>query len=148
MGVFKSAIAALVVAAAVWTGSRAILADLRLAYRDAPVHAVRPELSAQVAAMKRKMAPGAWAIFVGNKTPPDGWQSVMWQREFFPTRVLLLQAGKRPWRSTFATLRAFFPVRYAISVGSPPEDPGFLWFDRFPPVPGASGDMWFGELKP
>ncbi len=148
MRALRLAAAAVVLAASVWTGVRGLAADLRVAFRDAPLRVISPQMAAQVAAMKKKMAPGARVIYLGNRKPPDGWQSVLWQRAFSPTRVVVIQKSSQPMRSVFDSFRAVFAARYALSVGSPPEDPGFLWREEFPPLPGTSDVAWFGELKP
>jgi hypothetical protein len=131
--------------------------DFRLASRSAPRHAIPPELDAEVRRLRTKLPPNASIFFLGYDSPPDVWHSRLWQRALYPTRVVILerQPGavipggtiEDPWAG-LRELQRTLSIRYALSAGNPPDDPGFLSRVEMPRIPGYPYIVWFGELRP
>jgi hypothetical protein len=143
---------ALVLGASLVTGLRGFAADLRQAYRGAPRHAIPPELVEEARMIEARVPAGASIAYVGNQEPPDVWFSRLWQRALYPRRVLLFdtepRASNQPRVQALEASRAAYSIRYAISAGNPPRDPGFLSRVELPPIPGYPYVLWFGELAP
>lgn len=138
-------------------GIRGFAADLRVAFRSAPLHAIPLELSDCARMLKARIPREASVVFLGNQNPPDNWYSRLWQRALYPRRVLILEPGPgaveldtagRPRVPGLDELRAAYSIRYAISAGNPPEDLGFLSHVELPSIPGYPYVNWFGELNP
>lgn len=148
--------AAVVFAGALAAGGRAIVEDLRTAFRQAPTRILPPEIEEQARKIRSRIPPGSVVLYVGNRRPPDTWYSRLWQRALYPTRLVIaereksavvLDRGEAP-RATVRQLRDAFSPGFAISAGIPPEDPGFSSHEILPAVPGYPYETWFGELKP
>lgn len=138
-------------------GYRGFASDLRLAFGSAPMHAIAPELMDQARMLRRRIPRGDSILYLGNQNPPDNWYSRLWQRALYPRRLLILErapsavkldTAARPRLPGLDELRAAYPIRYAISAGNPPADPGFIAHEELPPVPGFPYAVWFGELAP
>lgn len=148
---------AVVLATSLWAGVRGFAADIRLAFVDAPRHAIPPEILEQARLLKARIPRDAYVLYVGNQTPPDNWFSRLWQRALYPRRVLILEQGKRAVTldtkeqlrvKGLEELRAEYSVRYALSAGNPPTDPGFLTREELSRIPQYPYVTWFGVLKP
>jgi hypothetical protein len=139
--------AAVVLGTALWTAGVRFVSEIRTVFRDAPRRVIAPEIRAQVAALKTRMPAGAPILYF-DQFPRDHWRSRLWQRAFYPVRLIILEREKASERPPLETLRRLYSARFALAVGNPPEDPGFAWHEALPPVPGASSTVWFGELKP
>ena len=147
---------ALVLGASLVTGIRGIAADLRTV-RSAPRHAIPPELAEGVRLIEARVPAGVSIAYLGNQKPPDNWFSRLWQRALYPRRVILfetepsavkLDTADQPRVQALEASRVAYSIRYAISAGSPPRDPGFLSRVELPPIPGYPYVIWFGELAP
>ena len=111
-----------------------IAADLR-DVRSAPRHAIPPELAEGVRLIEARVPAGVSIAYLGNQKPPDNWFSRLWQRALYPRRVILfetepsavkLDTADQPRVQALEASRAAYSIRYAISAGNPPRDPGFL----------------------
>ncbi|HKF45277.1 MAG TPA: hypothetical protein VKG01_19450 [Thermoanaerobaculia bacterium] len=150
--------AAAVLLAALGVGARGFASDARLAFGSAPSHAIPPEIQSRAAALRARIPPRESVLYVGNANPPDAWFSRLWQRAFYPTRLVIFEREKSPVvldlpadlprPPKLEDLRKAYGIRYAISAGNPPLDPGFASREEIPPVPGYPYAIWFGELKP
>lgn len=139
--------AAAVLATALWTARVAFIPEVRTVFRDAPLQVIAPEIRAQVAALKARMPAGAPILYF-DQYPRNHWNSRVWQRAFYPARLVIVEREKTPERLPLETLRRLYFARFALAVGNPPDDPGFAWHEVLPPLPGAPTTVWFGELKP
>lgn len=149
--------AAAVLLISVRIGARGFLWDLKAAFGDSPRHTIPPEIEAHVASLRGRIPPGESLFYVGNRQPPDPWFSRLWQRAFYPTRVVIFDAEKNPDVSDLPPqprpaelerLRKSYAIRYAISAGNPPLDPGFASREELAPIPYYPYAIWFGELRP
>ncbi len=142
------AAAVLVMAASVISGGLALPREVRVAFRDAWPSVFPGQLQQQLAVVEASVPPGPALLHVSDwaSDPGTGWYSRLWQRALYPRNaVVLLMRDITPER--IAELRRQYRPRYAISVGTPPIDPGFLWHRDLGVVPG-SRQTWFGELRP
>lgn len=140
--------AVLVAAASAVSGSLGLARDLRIAFRDAWPSVFPGQFQRQVKTVEETVPPGAvfFHIADASKDPGTGWYSRLWQRALYPRNlVIVLLNDLRP--EHLEELRKRYRVRYAISVGTPPIDPGFRWHRELGSVPG-SHQTWFGELRP
>jgi hypothetical protein len=140
------AAAGLVLAASALSGVPRLAREIRVAFRDAGLSVFPTEFQRQRAVVEKTAPPGAVFLHISDwaSDPGTGWYSRLWQRALYPRNlVIVVMRDLQPER--LQLLRRRFGARYAISVGSPPIDPGFLWHRDLGVVPG-SGQTWFGEL--
>ena len=149
--------AAAVLGSALRVGARGFLSDLKLAFGSAPRRAIPPEIEARAGALRGRVPPGESVLYVGSAKPPDNWFSRLWQRAFYPTRLVIFENEKSavaldlpspPRPPSLEELRESYGIRYAISAGNPPADPGFASREEIPRIPGYPYTIWFGELRP
>ena len=133
----------LVAGAALLCGARAFRRQLPLLTSPAST-VFSPEFRAQVRAVEARLPPGAPVLHVCGRQ--EGWFSRLWQRALYPDhRTIVVQ----PWDvPRLGELRAKYGARFAISVGKPPVDPGYVWMVDLGQVPDLPGVTWFGELRP
>jgi hypothetical protein len=95
------------------------------------------------------------AIYIKSRVPPeepilvvtdnlDGWVNGIWQRALYPSPVLLFyrrDLGSQMLREYRTTNR----LVYAVAIGNPPPDPGFVWKKA---VPRMNQSVVFGEIEP
>jgi hypothetical protein len=82
-------------------------------------------------------------LFVSDDS--DRWAPRLWERALSPEPVVFVLPRDFPRGA--AKLRRRFRIRWAISAGTPPPDPGFAWYWRLAPLPGAPAQYWFGRLS-
>ncbi|HKA36327.1 MAG TPA: hypothetical protein VKH43_05870 [Thermoanaerobaculia bacterium] len=149
--------AAAVFGVSVLVGVRAFRADLRLAFQSAPLFAIPPEIESQVSSLRARIPRGESLLYIGNRTPPDTWFSRLWQRAFYPTRVVIFELEKSPVKLDLPSparnagleeLKKLYNIRYAICAGNPPTDPGLRSHSELAAIPGYPYQIWFGELSP
>jgi hypothetical protein len=75
----------------------------------------------------------------------DPWTPRTWERAMSPEPVVFVVTGNL--RRAVSILRRRFRIRWALSAGAPPMDPGFVWRVRFAPLPGTAEQYWFGRLS-
>jgi hypothetical protein len=75
----------------------------------------------------------------------DSWTPRTWERALSPEPVAFVIT--RDFSRTAALLRRRFGIRWAISAGTPPADPGFAWHWPLAPLPGGPAQYWFGRLS-
>jgi hypothetical protein len=138
--------AAVLLAAAVATGVPVLFREARAALLGASPRTITTELAGQVLAIRSRLPRDAPLLYFDG--PGDYWTSRLWKRAFYPHPVFLLHHGSwgDVWPSR-AELEKKFGTRWALSAGNPPEDPGFVWRETYPPVPGSATTIWFGELR-
>lgn len=134
---------AVVIAAGLLAGTRAFSRVIRIVFRDAPRKVVADERLDRAAFVRSMTPPDAPLFYVMGE--PEYWQSRMWQRMLYPRIVFLIDAGDIG-SGRINTLKERYKVRFALSAGENPLDPGFLWKRRLPDVPGTI-PLWIGELK-
>ena len=134
----------LVAIAALTCGARAVAVQ---AYRfeGRPFRALHPEFEAQLRTVLQKLPEGACLFHLS--TVQEDWFSRLWQRALYPRNDMILVQPPLT-RERIQSLRDRYGVRYAISFGDPPLDPGFLWKVDLGRLPLVHGTDWFGELAP
>jgi hypothetical protein len=83
---------------------------------------------------------GLLVIYTGSD-----WYARNWQNVLYPRTVVLLSSAKM---TEAARLRSRYRLQYAVSMGSPPADPGFVRRQDLGDIPGTPYRVWFGELSP
>jgi hypothetical protein len=102
------------------------------------------EFREQLRAVEARLPTGAPVLHVSAEQ--EGWFSRLWQRALYPNHKTIVV---QPWDiPRLPELRAKYGARFAISVGKPPVDPGYVWKVDLGKVPGLPGVTWFGELRP
>lgn len=101
-------------------------------------------LRERLRAVEGRLPPGAVVFYITDV--PEYWFSRLWQRALYPGHITIL-VGPDVTPRRFEELRARYGVRYAISAGQHPRDPGYAWktdlgYDTW------AGSTWFGELAP
>lgn len=137
-------VSALVLAGALyaaWFGIRRDAVEARAyAARDVFSGPVRREL-----ADIERAIPGGEPILAVSAS---SWYPLLIQRYFYPRRsVVFVGAPETLTLPEFREFARLHRVRFAISHGDPPPDPGFLWHRTFPAFPGESGEVWVGEVR-
>jgi len=117
----------------------------RIVFRDAPYDVVPAALRKEANFVKHRIPTGSALVYVMRS--PEHWQSRLWHRLLYPSPVLFLENDLETTGPAFRNLRVRYDVRFALSVGNPPLDPGFQWHVVFPARTGYP-ETWFGELLP
>lgn len=141
----------LVRAFSILVGAAALLCGMQAFRRDAAVFAgpprafLSPPFRIQLQKVVQRLPPGEPVFHLS--AAPEYWYSRLWQRALYPRNdSIVIQpplGGDR-----LRHLRSKYGVRFAISVGDPPVDPGYLWKIDLGPLPGVPGESSFGELAP
>jgi hypothetical protein len=135
----------IVVGASLFTGVRAILADLRVAFRDAGPSVFTPVDRRQMATVQAALPADASLLLVA--TSDEAWHARLWQRALYPEHIVIVRyTPLRPDELT--RLRGEYAIRSAISLGLAPPDPGFRSHQDLGSLPGLQSRVWFGELAP
>ena len=142
------AAAVLVLGASALNGIPTLAREVRIAFRDAWPSVFPGEFRGRLIAVQAAVPEGA--AFLGvcdeEKNPGASWYARLWQRGLYPRNPVVVVTGDlRPGR--LAEIRRRHGLRYAISIGDPPLDPGFRWHRDLGVVAGSLR-MWFGELGP
>jgi hypothetical protein len=139
------AAAALVVGASLFTGARAIVADLRTAFRDAGPSVFTPRDRKQMGTVRDSLPAGASLLLVA--TADEAWHARLWQRALYPDHTVIVRY--EPLRADeLQRLRDQYAIHHAISLGDAPPDPGFRSHEDLGTLPGRPARVWFGELEP
>jgi hypothetical protein len=133
-----------VLAVALTIGSTAFVRDLRTAFRDSWTHAVPPPVQSQIEVVRRTLpADAALLVLYGS----DPWYPSIWQLVLYPRMVVGLPSAK--WNpAAAARLQLRYGVRYAVSIGSPPFDPGLVHSRDLGNILDTNQRALFGELPP
>jgi hypothetical protein len=142
---FVVTIAAAVVGASLVSGARAIVADLRVAFRDAGPSVFTPVDRRQMATVRASLPAGASLLLVA--TADDAWHARLWQRAFFPEHTVIVRYTPLI-PEELNRFRAQYGIRHAVSLGIAPPDPGLRSHQDLGTLPGLPGHVWFGELAP
>ena len=126
-------------------GVRAFVAGYREAFLSSWLTSVPPRVADQIATVDRVMRPGE-ALLV-TYPGPNPWYARMWQRVLYPRTVVLLSRNQTS-AANIARLRARYGIRFAVAMGSPPPDPGFVRVRDLGPLLGADDRVLFGTLRP
>jgi hypothetical protein len=125
-------------------GVRAIALDLKNAFQRSWKTTIPPPVAAQVAAVEKELGPEPLLVAYQD---PNPWYPRMWQRVLYPRVVILLPSHQNS-AGAVSRLRSRYGIRYAVSMGSPPPDPGFAEIRDLGPLLGADYRVWFGPLRP
>ncbi len=135
----------MVVGASLVSGAHAIVADLRVAFRDAGPSVFTPVDRKQMATVRAALPAAASLLLVA--TADDAWHARLWQRALYPEHIVIVRYT--PLRSDeLKRFRDQYAIRYAVSLGVAPPDPGFRSHEDIGSLPGLPGRVWFGELEP
>jgi hypothetical protein len=113
-------------------------------FAQPPRVALPAPLRERLRTVEDRLPAGASVFYVSEV--PEYWFSRLWQRALYPGHLAILVQPEMTQRQ-FDELRVRYGVRYAISAGQHPRDPGFAWkidlgYDTW------AGSTWFGELQP
>ncbi|HET7451184.1 MAG TPA: hypothetical protein VFL12_00450 [Thermoanaerobaculia bacterium] len=75
----------------------------------------------------------------------DAWLPRVWERALGPEPVAIVMSA-RAHPGEVARLRKRFRIRWALSTGAPPLDPGFAWRVPISMDRRTGREYWFGEL--
>ena len=131
--------------ASLLTGVQAIVADLRLAFRDAGPSVFTPVDRRQTAAVRASIPATASLLLVA--TADDAWHARLWQRALYPEHIVIVRYTPL-LADELRRFRERYAIRYAVSLGVTPPDPGFQTHQDLGTLPGLPGHVWFGELGP
>lgn len=134
----------LVGAAAVVCGTSA-LRRTALVFASPPQTTLSLQFLAQLQTVTQRLPPGEFVLHLS--ATPEYWYSRLWQRALYPRNdSIVMQPPLSPER--LREMRSKYGVRFAISAGDPPLDPGYLWRIDLGRLPSVPGETWFGELGP
>jgi hypothetical protein len=136
--------ATIVVATSLTLGTAAFVKDLRVAFWQSWPRIVPPPVQTQIGIAEREM--GDEAALLVTYAGTDSWYARMWQRVLYPRTVIILPSSALKVRD-MARLRIRYRLQYALTMGSPPADPGFVRTQDLGNVPGSQDRAWFGELS-
>jgi hypothetical protein len=139
-------LAALVLAAAALAAARSLDREFTKAFRDPWPGVFPPSVLGQLQVLRSRLAPGSTVLLVSGPTPAETWNARLFQRGLYPRNVVIVHFAPPPDAAEMGRLRDRYGLRYAISLGAGPADPGFLQHEDLGPLPDAEGRVWFGEL--
>ena len=140
--------AAVVLAASLACGGIAFLEDLTLAYGWAGPSVFSPTVRTQIDTLRKKLPAGSTVLLVGPGVGDVSWYVRLFQRALYPTDVAIVRILPLPKKAALRALRSRHAIRYAISLGAPPADPGFVSHEDLGSLPAIADRVWFGELAP
>ncbi len=135
-------------AASVLSGGLELYKDLRVAFRDAGPSVFGPTVRIQLDALRERLPPGASLLLVSAGMTDSAWYTRLFQRGLYPRTIAIVRNLPTPDPADLERIRSRYGVRFAISMGNPPPDPGFLTHEDLGPLPGIADRVWFGELAP
>jgi hypothetical protein len=112
--------------------------DFFLVFRDAPRHIVPEGHREQVRIVEQTVPAGSTIFFLTDS--PEDWRAGLWERSLYPRYTVVRIAGGAE------RLPDNREVRYAISAGAPPPDPGFECQTPLPPYPNGLPSI-LGRLR-
>lgn len=137
----------MVLAAGAIAAGRSLNHELLRAFND-PRNGVYPtSVSAQLQVLRGKLPAGSTVLLVSGPSAQQTWNARMFQRGLYPESAVIVHFLPLPDAATMARLRRQYGLRYAISIGAPPADPGFLEREDLGPLPDSGELVWFGELS-
>ena len=139
---------AVVAAASLASGGRALYQDLSLAFTWAGASVFPPTVQRQLETLRSRIPRGSHVLLVAPFGANGPWYSRLFQRGLYPGVVVIVRYLPPPDAAALRRLRRQYDLRYAVSMGDPPTDPGFVAHDDLGPLPGIPDRVWFGELAP
>lgn len=136
--------AVLVVATSLTVGTAAFVKDLGVAFQYSWPRIVPPPVQRQIETAEQEMGGDASLLVIYEGT--DSWYARMWQRVLYPRTVIILPSSALKG-TDMARLRTRYHLQYALTMGSPPADPGFVRTQDLGSVSGSQDRAWFGELS-
>jgi hypothetical protein len=140
---FVGPAAALLVAAQIAAAVIGIRAAASLTFRSRAIPVIPAAQRRDIRFIHRWIPDDEPLLFLSDGSDP--WTPRTWERALSPEPVAFLLTTEPPRATT--VLRRRFHIRWAISAGTPPPDPGFAWHRRLAPIPGSSTQYWFGRLS-
>jgi len=121
-----------------------VMQEIRLRLRSPVAWIIPAEMQRDVREIRNRIPDVEPILYVGD--PRNRWLPRLWERALSPQPVVIVESDPRlPGR--VARFRKRLAVRWALSAGSPPVDPGFAWQVRFAPIPGFAPEYRFGRLR-
>jgi hypothetical protein len=140
---FRAALSVVVLGTAVVVALVEFPRELLFVFRNAPAEIVPGAIRRNVDEIRRRVPDADSVLYVMDSA--EHWNSRIWHRALYPTPVLIL-TGSELGGTRDRALRRAFAVKWALSVGKPPVDPGYRW--RISLLPDPKGrTVWFGELR-
>jgi hypothetical protein len=128
-----------------YPGIRAAASQVSAAIKEyrSKTEIVPPAVQAAAAHIRGKVPLGAPLFLVARD--PDAWLHGIWLRALYPSPVFLVYSAQLG-TDTYNRLRVQHRIRFAVSIGQPPLNPGFVWSE---PVPGFGNNaqVVFGRLQ-
>jgi hypothetical protein len=136
--------AAVVAAGSFLAGAVAVVREVPFVLKNAPRQVLPHELRENVARINELSSPDAPVFYVMRER--ETWVSRLWKRALYPRPVFYVDDETQVNNALYRRLRAKHRIRYAVSVGSPPLDPGFDWYAELRSFPRGA-QVWFGRLR-
>ena len=139
---------ALVLTASLAAGGIAFVRDLTLAYRWAGPSVLPSTVRTQLDIIRNRLPKGSTVLLVVSRTGDVSWYVRLFQRALYPTVVVVVRSVPLPSEAELRAMRNRHAIQYAISMGAPPADPGFLAHEDLGSLPSIEDHVWFGRLVP
>jgi hypothetical protein len=143
---FLQVLAALVFAAAAVAAARSLDREFTRAFRGPRTGVFPPSVLGQLQILRSRLPAGSTVLLVSGSSAAETWNARMFQRGLYPGNAVIVLFVPVPDAVAMARLRGRHGLRYAISMGDPPADPGFLQHEDLGPLPDSDERVWFGEL--
>jgi hypothetical protein len=106
----------------------------------APRRVISEGQQEQIDLINSMVPTGAALLYIGDmRNGNDRWQAGFWQRILYPSHAVFAVSRSGVDGSDVRKIRHKYHIFYALSAGTPPADPGFLWKVVLPPaVPAIS----------
>ena len=127
-------------------GSRAAVNQLRgsIQFYQSHNRPIPVEIERAAAYVHSQIPPDSPVLLVVSE--PDAWADGLWSRALYPNPIFLMYKQDLGTQDDHE-LRRKYEVRFAVSIGDPPLNPGFRWQKPAPGWTGA-GKVTFGEVEP
>jgi hypothetical protein len=141
-------VGALVLAASLAAGGIAFVRDLTLAYRWAGPSVIPATVRTQLDTLRNRLPKGSTVLLVVSRAGDVSWYVRLFQRALYPTDVVVVRSVPLPNEAELRAMCRRHGIRYAISMGAPPADPGYLAHEDLGSLPAIDDRVWFGRLVP
>lgn len=136
-------LATVLVAAQIAATAIAIRDSAPAAYWRHPSPVIPAEQRRDIRFIRGRIPDDEPLLFVSDGS--SRWIPRTWERALSPEPVAFVL--EKDLGRTEVILRRRFGIRWAISAGNPPADPGFSGHWQLEPLPGSAAQYWFGRLS-
>lgn len=139
--------AAVVLAASLVAGGRALYADLTRAFRDAGPSVFDSRVSRQIEAIRRRVPAGSSILLLSASATDGAWYTRLVQRALYRRNDVIVRYVPFSRRDA-DSLRARWSIHYGVLFATTPDALNFTRYEDLGALPAMPEKVWLGELAP